>query len=280
MARTNDATGLLFFFGANGWTDHACIGDRKRLLLYRLHITLQESVVERVIYLGRAFELGQSKPIAVGELALGYQAGQRPLQTFFARLGDLVIALVAASDPSELPADVSARFLHLVAQVDRGRMVRTISRRDVGLARRQVDILIAEPRNDLVFQDICDGALADVHFPDLLDPVEPGLGLAGGAAGGGELAVQFEQLLFADEPARAAGRYVRSAEVDNVVLFLELQDGAIGCRRLRLQLVDPVLQPGACAGDCLVFCAELVVDIGLRDRVGDLGRGLGATRRV
>ncbi|WP_420737865.1 hypothetical protein [Bradyrhizobium japonicum] len=148
-------------------------------------------------------------------------------------------------------------------------MIRTISRRDVGLSRRQVDILIAKPRNDLVFQDIRDGALADVHFPDLLDPVAPGLGLAGGAARGGELAVQFEQLLFADEPAGAAGRYVRSAEVDNVVLFLELQDGAIGCRRLRLQLVDPVLQPGACAGDRLVFCAELVVDIGFRDRIGE-----------
>ena len=129
------------------------------------------------------------------------------------------------------------------------------------------------------FQDICDGAFADVHFPDLLDPVEPRPWPRWWRRRGGELAVQFEQLLFADEPARLPAHIVRSAEVDNVVLFLELQDRAIGCRRLRLQLVDPVLQPGAGAG-CLVFCAELVVDIGLRDRVGDLGRGLGATRRV
>ena len=60
--------------------DNARLRNRKRLLLNRLHVSLQETVVKRVINLGSTFEVTQSEPIAIDDLRVGDKTFEVPFE--------------------------------------------------------------------------------------------------------------------------------------------------------------------------------------------------------
>ncbi len=125
----------------SGRTDNPRLGNRKRLLLNCLHVSLQETVVERVINLGRAFEVAQPQPVAIDDLRVGDQTFEVSFETFDARFCDFVVALVALGDAAEFVEDRSTQLGHLGAQIDRRQMVGAISRRPDGLFRGKIEIL-------------------------------------------------------------------------------------------------------------------------------------------
>ena len=89
-------------------------------------------------------------------------------------------------------------------------------------------------------------------------------GLGGRRLRHDQLAVDLGELLLVHQPA---------AGVDDVVLGLEIDHGALCAAGLVAQFLDAILQPDAGAARGLVLRLELVDDIGIGDRVGDL-RGL------
>ena len=108
-----------------------------------------------------------------------------------------------------------------------------------------------------------DGRIRRLGIENGLDPIEPGLRFRNLRSRRDLLAVEFGELLFVHQP---------SAGLDDIVLGLELDHGAFGLGGLVAQLLDTVLQPEARAPRRLVFRVELIDDIGVGDRVGDLRR--------
>jgi len=82
-----------------------------------------------------------------------------------------------------------------------------------------------EARNDLIFQDVRNRRLANVHFADLLIRSSRALARRLRRARR-KLLFRLEQLLFSDQAARGAGigrPLVR--EIDDIVFFLESRTG-------------------------------------------------------
>ena len=84
------------------------------------------------------------------------------------------------------------------------------------------------------------------------------------------LAIEFGELLLIDRP---------TAGIDNIIFVLELDDSALRARGLLPQLAEPILQPSSGASRRLILCLQLVVDVGICHRIGDLGGAIGITRQ-
>ena len=84
-----------------------------------------------------------------------------------------------------------------------------------------------------------------------------------------QLAVELGELLFV---------HCASARVNHVVSVLVVDNCEFGRRSLLPQLVKPSLQPNASALGRLVLGFELIVDIGIGNRVRDLRGAIGIER--
>ena len=103
-------------------TDDPRFRNWKRLLLNRLHVSLQEIIVERVIDLGSTFEITQAEPVAIGDLRVGNQTLEVSFEAFDARSRNFIVTLVALCNAAEFIKNRTAQFIHLGAQIDRGQM--------------------------------------------------------------------------------------------------------------------------------------------------------------
>src|ERR1700736_3315778 len=107
----------------SGRTNNTRLRNWKRLLLNRLHVSLQEIVVERLINLGSAFEVTQPQPVAIGDLRVGDQAPQVSFDSIDACFSDFIITLVALRDAAQFVEGSPAQFGHLGTQIDHQQMV-------------------------------------------------------------------------------------------------------------------------------------------------------------
>src|SRR5262249_1247197 len=107
-----------------GWRqgpgDHPCFGDRKRLLLDRFHIPLEEIIIEHTGRLRGALELPQHDLRLVRRLRFRNDLVQASPNGLLTSLDDLVVALVDLVNPFQFVMDQITDLAHLVAQVDRG----------------------------------------------------------------------------------------------------------------------------------------------------------------
>src|SRR5262249_55515208 len=102
-------------------------GDRKRLLLHRDHVELQEVVGERSIALGVAFELTQ-RNLSLARVVRGLdRLVESLLRAVLLHGGNLKIALVGFSDTLEFVADRPADLPHLIAEVLDREMLRSVA---------------------------------------------------------------------------------------------------------------------------------------------------------
>ena len=124
--------------------NHARLGEWKRLLLGRLHIAVEEVIVDRVIDFCRTHEIAQAYPIAIGQLRVRDEAGKARLERLNAGLGNLIITFVALRDPVNLISNRSAQLDHLSAQVNDCEMVCTVALRKNAFAAGEVKVLVTK----------------------------------------------------------------------------------------------------------------------------------------
>ena len=103
----------------------------------------------------------------------------------------------------------------------------------------------------------------------LLDTVEARFCLGGRGVGEDELALDLAQLLLI---------HPLSAGFDDIVLLLEFDERLCACRSVGAQAFDTILQPAAGPLCRLIFGFQLINDIGVANRIGDLS-GLAAIER-
>src|SRR5581483_2982545 len=140
-----------------------------------------------------------------------------------------------------------------------------VAHQDV-VATFKVEVLRAQPSNDVVAQLIRDGRIRNALFYNFLDALKPCFGFRGRRACLAKLAVYVDNLLFREKPP------IASTHTNNVLFFLEFEHSAVRSDCLFSQLEDPVLQPSASATRSLVFGLKLVRDVSVRQRVGDCCR--------
>src|ERR1700724_318847 len=97
-----------------------------------------------MVHLGAALQLVQSQSIATANLTGRDQAGDFFFKTLLVCLGDLVIAVVARRNSTELISNGPAQLLHLIAQIDGSLMLESVAVRPGGLKRGNIKILIAQ----------------------------------------------------------------------------------------------------------------------------------------
>ena len=173
-------------------------------------------------------------------------------------------------EAGDLAVDELLGVARLRVDVDDGWMTLAEAGGQLGLVPEDLGLLRAQSRNRRRLHGFGDGARVQLALAQLLDLLEPRLGLVRLRARERELIGELGELLFADElPARA----------DDIVLRLVGLAAILGLAHAVLELGQPAGQCVGCAPRGGGAGAGLILEIGLHDRVCD-HRGLfGAARR-
>src|ERR1035437_8812338 len=251
-------------------TNHARLGDWKRLLLGLLHVAVEKVIVDRVIDLGGALEMAEAYPIAIGQLRIRDDAGKVRRERLNAGLGDLIITFVALRDPVKLIGNRSAQLNHLGAQVDDCEMVRTVALRKNPFAGSEVEVLVAKTNDHAALKRVYRTGSGDVLIYNFIDSLKASLCLGRGGTRDNQLRVQLSDLLVTEQ-SRVRVRTAAPAKVDDLVFFLVIEHGVIRRRHLGAQFLDAILQPTVGTPRALVLGVELVCDVGVGNGISHLG---------
>ncbi|TPV98492.1 MAG: hypothetical protein USCAAHI_02089 [Beijerinckiaceae bacterium] len=180
-----------------------------------------------------------------GGLRLTHDVGETCLETILPRESDFIFALVALVYLAHFILDAVPQLLHLGPEIYGRQMVLSVRPRPDCFALRKFEILSAQFDDYFALQSIGHRRVGDVLLHDRINPVERCLCFRGCGAGEDELAVDLGKILIADQPS--------STRIDDIVLPLKIQNGALGQGRLGAQFGYPFLQPDACPACGLKF---------------------------
>lgn len=179
------------------------------------------------------------------------------------RCGDGGIVGGCADDPFDLLGNLLPEFPKPCIDILHRRVQRAIAGRQVGLLLKQRRFLLAQLHDQRRRNRVCHvGATA--RFEKLPDARGLGLRLGLIALGLDQLRRQIAELLVCQR--RAVGR------VDQAMLSLVLLHSGVRRARLKSKLVDAVGQPFRGMLCRARLCCDQVVDISVRERIGDMGR--------
>ena len=243
----------------------AGVRDRKRLLLQRRFVAIEEALVEILVGLRIALQFAQPHT-RLGDFLRAARIGCKRLrQVVFLALGHLHVASVDLLDPAEFVQDQAVDILHLPADF-RGRlMLGAVAARNVGFLLRDSRILPAQ--------------IADHRVGQRID--DRGVRVSGGDHAGDLLiarALLRRVLLRLDQARRQVGQLrigkqlaAAGIRVDDAVLALVILNKLIGGHGLLAEFGKSSLKPDRCPAHRFEARIELFFEIGGSDRIGHIG---------
>ena len=170
----------------------------------------------------------------------------------------------AVEDPPDLVVDQLLGVAQLRAHIGHQRVARAVFARHIGLVLGDVGVLGAQLDDHLGRDGGVDAAGVATGLGDLLHLIVLCARFCGLHACGDQLVVEVGDLLVVDRHALRHRQIVGRTKI---------LDRLLGRDHPRFQIVDLAAEPGGGDPRCVVFGADLLLEIGVRDRVGD-GRGL------